>query len=86
MGHNVIVPKPVQKQLDKIPEKFRTKILEKIITLKNNPRPLDSVKLKGFENEYRIRVGDYRMRYEIIEKESIVLLLHCKHRKDVYKQ
>jgi len=41
--------------------------------------------LKGRENEYRIRVGDYRVRYEVLDQESIVLLLHCKHRKDVYR-
>jgi len=86
MGYKVIVPKPVQKQLDRIPDKICEKILEKIINLKDNPRPHDCLKLKGFDDEYRIRIGDYRVRYEIIENESLVLLLHCKHRKDIYKQ
>ncbi len=43
------------------------------------------VKLKGRENEYRIRIGDYRVRYEVHDDEATVLLLYCKHRKDVYR-
>lgn len=85
MSYQVIVPKPVQKQLDSLPRKIRDRMIERIGILKENPRPPGSVKLKGYENEYRIRVGDYRVRYEIRDQESIVLLLHCKNRKDVYR-
>jgi mRNA interferase RelE/StbE len=53
--------------------------------LKENPRPRGCIKLKGYKNEYRIRVGDYRVRYEVRDQESIVVLLRCKHRKDVYR-
>ncbi len=53
--------------------------------LAENPRPEGVVKLKGYDDEYRIRIGDYRVRYEIDDEESIVVLLHCKHRKDVYR-
>jgi mRNA interferase RelE/StbE len=35
-------------------------------------------------NEYRVRIGDYRVRYEVRDDEAVVLLLYCKHRKDVY--
>jgi mRNA-degrading endonuclease RelE of RelBE toxin-antitoxin system len=48
-------------------------------------RPDGVVKLKSADNEYRIRIGDYRVRYEIGDEELIILLLQCKHRKDVYK-
>lgn len=85
MIYQVIIPKPVQKQLDALPNLVCTRILRQLASLKENPRPQGCVKLKGYENEYRIRVGDYRIRYEIRESESVVLLLHCKHRKDVYR-
>jgi mRNA interferase RelE/StbE len=39
--------------------------------------------MRGADNEYRIRIGDYRVRYEINDKELIILLLQCKHRKDI---
>lgn len=86
MSYTVIFPKPVQKQLDSLPDEIRDRILEKIVLLAENPRPEGVVKLKGYENEYRIRIGDYRVRYEIKDEESVVVLLHCKHRKDVYRQ
>jgi mRNA interferase RelE/StbE len=42
--------------------------------------------LKGYDNEYRIRIGDYRLVYEIQDEQLIVLLVQCKHRRDVYKK
>ncbi|MBC7250764.1 MAG: type II toxin-antitoxin system RelE/ParE family toxin [Anaerolineae bacterium] len=60
--------------------------MQRVVALKENPRPPGSVKLKGHENEYRTRVGDYRVRYEVRDNEAIVLLLHCGHRKDVYRR
>ncbi len=85
MSYQVIVPKPVQKQLDSLPDIVRERVLRRIVALKENPRPPGCVKLKGYENEYRIRIGNYRVRYEVRDEKSIVLLLHCKHRKDVYR-
>ncbi|MGH2413683.1 MAG: type II toxin-antitoxin system RelE family toxin [Microcystaceae cyanobacterium] len=85
MSYEVIIPKPVHKQLDALPNDTRSRVLEKILTLVEEPRPPGVKKLKGFDNEYRIRIGDYRVRYEIDDQTSTVLVLHCKHRKDVYK-
>lgn len=85
MNFQVVLPKPVQKQLDRIPQDARNRLLERILALKENPRPQGSIKLKGTEAEYRIRVGDYRIRYEIRDKVRVVIILHCKHRKDVYR-
>lgn len=85
MPYKVVVPRPVQKQLDGLPANAREQMLKRIIALKDNPRPAGCVKLKGYESEFRIRVGDYRLRYEVRDDESLILLLHCRHRKDVYK-
>jgi mRNA interferase RelE/StbE len=85
MTYTVIIPKPVQKQLDNLPEEARDRIIEKILLLVEEPRPLGVIKLKGFVSEYRIRVGDYRIRYEIDDPNLTVIVLHCKHRRDVYR-
>jgi mRNA interferase RelE/StbE len=85
MSYEVIIPKPVQKQLDALPDDVHERVLEKILPLVENPRPSGVKKLKGFDNEYRIRIGDYRVRYEIDDHLSQVLILHCKHRRDAYK-
>ncbi len=86
MSYQVIVPKPVQKQLDSLPASVRQRVVERILALKENARPFGSVKLTGYENEYRIRVGDYRVRYQVSDQEALIILLHCKHRKDVYRE
>ncbi len=85
MSYRVIAPKPVQKQLDGLPESVRDRIFKRLVLLKEDPRPRGCVKLRGYENEYRIRIGDYRVRYAVHDQELVVLLLHCKHRKDVYR-
>ena len=85
MTYSIVTPKAVQKQLDALPNDVYDRVSVKIQQLAENPRPDGVVKLKGFDNEYRIRIGDYRVRYEINDEELIIILLQCKHRKDVYK-
>lgn len=86
MSYTVIIPKPVQKQLDNLPGDIRQRITDKILSLTIEPRPVGVKKLKGFDNEYRVRVGDYRVRYQINDKILTVLVLHCKHRRDIYRE
>lgn len=85
MSYTVIIPKPVQKQLDNLPNEMRDRVIEKVLLLSEDPRSSGVKKLKGFDNEYRIRVGDYRVRYEINDKDSVVVILSCRHRKDIYR-
>ncbi|WP_227873457.1 type II toxin-antitoxin system RelE family toxin [Aphanothece sacrum] len=42
--------------------------------------------MKGSANEYRLRIGDYRVRYEIDDSNQKIQILQCKHRKDVYRK
>ncbi len=86
MTYTIITPKAVQKQLDALPDDVYERIAVKIQQLADEPRPDGVVKMKGSDNEYRIRIGDYRVRYEIDDKELVILLLQCKHRKDVYRK
>jgi mRNA interferase RelE/StbE len=86
MTYTIIVPKTVQKQLDALLDEVYERISVKIQHLAENPRPNGVVKLKGAANEYRIRIGEYRVRYEIDDKALVILLLQCRHRRDVYKE
>ncbi len=85
MSYQVLIPGPVQKQLDALPQNARLRVLNRLAMLKDDPRPNGSIKLKGYANEYRIRVGDYHVRYEVRDQDAQVIVLHCKHRKDVYR-
>ncbi|WP_017653501.1 type II toxin-antitoxin system RelE family toxin [Fortiea contorta] len=84
MSYRVIIPKPVQKQLDDFSEKQRKRLLADIRLLADVPRPNGVKKLKGYENMYRIRVGSYRVIYEIQDQEMLVIILSSIHRKDAY--
>jgi mRNA interferase RelE/StbE len=72
--------------IDALPGDIYERIADKIQQLAENPRPDGVVKLKGTTNEYRIRIGNYRVRYEINDEALVVLLLQCKHRRDVYRE
>ncbi|NEQ65696.1 MAG: type II toxin-antitoxin system RelE/ParE family toxin [Symploca sp. SIO2D2] len=85
MIYTIITPKAVQKQLDALPDEVYDRVAVKIQQLAEDPRPDGVVKMKGSDNEYRIRIGDYRVRYDINDKELLILLLQCKHRKDIYR-
>ena len=85
MTYSIIVTKSIQKDLDNLPNEIKDRVYAKISQLSDNPRPDGVTKLKGYENEYRVRIGDYRVRYEIFDVNKTVLLLQCKHRREVYR-
>lgn len=86
LTQSFITPKVVRKQLDDLPDDVYERIAPKIQQLAEHPRPEGVTKLKGSDREYRIRIGDYRVRYEIDDKEKVILLLQCKHRRDIYRK
>lgn len=86
MSYTIIISKSVQKQIDSLSDELRMRISEKVNNLREEPPPGGVVKLKGYTNEYRLRVGDYRVRYEIDDSNQIILLLQCKHRREVYRK
>ena len=82
--YTVQLTKKAQKQLDKISGSIAQPILAAIGNLADNPRPDGYKKLKGRKG-YRIRVGDYRIIYEIFDYELIIDIIALGHRKDIYK-
>jgi mRNA interferase RelE/StbE len=74
-----------EKQLDKITDKAAKSILEAIFNLGEEPRPNGCKKLKG-KDGFRIRVGVYRIIYEIIDDFLIIDIIEIGHRKDIYKK
>jgi mRNA interferase RelE/StbE len=65
--------------------RLRVRISTKIATLARNPFPPGNRKLKGAERAFRIRIGDYRVVYDVLEDVVVVLVLRIGHRKDVYR-
>ena len=84
MKYRVILPRSVQKKLDRLPDDVVKSILSRLAELETNPRPTDVKKLRG-RNAWRIRIGDYRLIYEIHDRELQILLITVGHRRDVYR-
>ena len=85
MTYSVIVVNTVEKQLDELPENMKLRVLETIAELAETPRPSGVKKLKCEKDEYRLRIGDYRLRYKIKDKELLILVIQFKHRREVYR-
>jgi mRNA interferase RelE/StbE len=76
----------VAMQLGALPKKIQRRVASRIDVLAENPRPQGCVKLRGSEDIWRFRVGEYRILYQVTDAEVLVLVLRVAHRKEVYKQ
>ncbi|MEA5593149.1 type II toxin-antitoxin system RelE/ParE family toxin [Rivularia sp. UHCC 0363] len=77
--------KAASKQLKKLSVQEQTRVKEQIDRLGDSPRPDGVVKLKDSENSYRIRVGSYRVLYDIFDDILLISVIRIGHRKDVYR-
>jgi mRNA interferase RelE/StbE len=74
-----------ERRFSKQNRQFREQIGLAISELATDPRPPGVKKLKGSDGLYRIRVGDYRIIYEIQDRLLVVLIVTVGHRRDIYK-
>jgi mRNA interferase RelE/StbE len=82
--YNVVVSKSAAKELSKLPTTVNNRIIKAILKLSDDPRPQGSQKLKGGAENWRIRIGDYRVVYAIDDEVMIVDVRKVGHRKDIY--
>ena len=83
MDYEVVILRRAQKQLANLPKQNYSRIRDLISTLANNPRPTGCKKLTGREG-WRVRSGDYRVIYEIDDRQIRVTVLDIGHRRDIY--
>jgi len=84
MKSQVILPKSVQKELNRLPDDIANRILARLAGLETNPHPPDVKKLKG-RDAWRIRVGDYRVICEIHDRILQIIVVAIRHRREVYR-
>jgi mRNA interferase RelE/StbE len=84
-GYRVLFKPSADKALRKLPESVQKRIAAAAEELGDDPRQPGCVKLKGEDDLWRIRVGDYRVVYAIQGDELLVLVVRVAHRKDVYR-
>lgn len=83
--YQLFFDKPAAKQLAKLSKKSYEKVKKSIEALAENPRPVGCLKLKGNGDAYRIRIGDFRVIYEIEDDVLIIVVVSVGDRKEVYR-
>jgi len=84
-GYSVRITKTAEKQIDGLSDALRRAVVGAIQALPLDPRPRGCRKLAGHSDVFRIRVGRYRILYEVYDDVLVVLILKVGHRKDVYR-
>jgi mRNA interferase RelE/StbE len=82
--YNILLKDSVRKDLDSIPGNDLRRIIERIGSLAETPRPVGCEKLSGQER-YRIRQGSYRIIYSIQDAELTIWVIKVGHRREVYR-
>jgi len=84
VSYRILILRRAQKELADLPPRYYASVKEGILSLGADPRPSQSRKLVG-RDSWRLRVGDYRIIYEIEDAQQSVVVLHVGHRRDVYR-
>jgi mRNA interferase RelE/StbE len=88
MSYRLLLHKNVSKFLESRPVKQRQELKKKLELLKEDPFPnteLDIKIMQGYENLYRLHIGQYRFIYKIEQGKLIVFIFKAGHRGDIYK-
>ncbi|MFV0405646.1 MAG: type II toxin-antitoxin system RelE family toxin [Propioniciclava sp.] len=85
MSYEITYARSVLKSLRKLDRTVAQRILRAVDALAQDPRPQGCLQLSGGDGELRIRVGDYRVVYDVRDEELIVLVLRLAHRREVYR-
>jgi mRNA interferase RelE/StbE len=84
MGYSITILKRAQKELADLPKDEYFRVRDAIRCLGTDPKPHGCLKLSG-RSGWRIRIGDYRVIYEIDDVQKKVTVVHVGDRKDVYR-
>jgi mRNA interferase RelE/StbE len=83
LSYEVRIVPSAEKEMNRLPDTVHARLSKRILSLGDNPRYRGVRKLSGRE-EYRLRVGDYRVLYVIDDSKHIVTILAVGHRREVY--
>ena len=84
MSYEVHIARSAEKDMDRLSTTLHARLSRRILSLEENPRPRGVKKLSGRE-EYRLRVGDYRILYLIDDNNRIITIRAVGHRREVYR-
>ena len=83
--YRVLLERTAEKDLARLSSEIHARVIAAIQALATNPRPPGCRKLAGSKHDWRIRVGDYRVVYEIADEIRVVRINRVRHRREVYR-
>jgi len=83
--YEVFLERGAEEELKRLPARHFQRIISRVRALADNPRPAGCRKISGSLNDWRIRIGDYRVIYEVQDKEKAVRVMRVGHRRDIYR-
>jgi mRNA interferase RelE/StbE len=83
--YRVLLERSAERDLGRLSSEVHDRLIAAIRGLVNHPRPPGCRKLVGGRNDWRIRVGDYRVIYEIVDSAREVRVNRIRHRREVYR-
>jgi len=84
-SYKILWKRSAEKDLERIEPKHVARIIEAVESFSVDPFPSGCRKLRGVEHFYRIRVGDYRVIYQVDTKARIVVIYYVRHRRKAYR-
>lgn len=84
MSYQVEFTAAAARQMKKLPRPARDRVLDAIEDLSETPRPHGAKKLVGEQTAWRIRVGDYRVIYDVLDAELTITVVRAAHRREAY--
>jgi mRNA interferase RelE/StbE len=85
-SYSVEVKPSARKELEALPDKVLARALKKMASLGETPRPAGCKKLKGHKDQWRVRVGDWRVVYIIDDAAKLISITRIAHRREVYER
>ena len=85
MAYRIEIKRSARKEMQTLPRRDQRRIAATIEALAEKPRPTGVRKIIGADDLYRLRVGDYRVVYQICDRKLIVIIIRVAHRKDIYR-
>ncbi|MFQ5863455.1 MAG: type II toxin-antitoxin system RelE/ParE family toxin [Candidatus Brocadiales bacterium] len=84
-GYKVLLRPAAVRDLDRLELKMRSRVVKALRSLEESPRPWGAKKLVGGEAQWRLRVGNYRILYEVLEDTNTVRIFRVVHRREAYR-
>jgi mRNA interferase RelE/StbE len=83
--YSIVFTRSARKELESLDMRVALRVLRRIESLAQNPRPSGVVKIQGTDDLWRIRVGNWRVIYRVADGENLVDVIAVRHRSDAYR-